>query len=123
MDWRTVPAVWMLCAAQTATAVVAAIVAWVWSGKDAALAALFGGAVAVIPALFFAGRVGLQRNSEKAKKVLATFYQAELGKLLLTALLFFIGARLFGNHFAPLIFTCMACLAMHWLILAVARTD
>jgi len=41
--------------------------------------------------------------------------------LLLTAFLFFIGARLFGEHFAPLMLTCMACLAMNWVMLAVAK--
>lgn len=120
---RAISVVWTLCLAQSVTAALAAIVAWAWAGSDAAMAALFGGATAVLPALFFAARVRLRRNGLQAKAILGAFYQAELGKLLLTALLFVIGAKLFGDHFAPLLLTCIACLSMHWLMLAVAGTD
>ncbi len=112
----------MLCVAQAITTALATIIVWFVSGSDAAFAALFGGMIAVVPALFFAVRVWLRRGATEAKDILGMFYQAELGKLLLTALLFFIGARLFGKHFAPLMLTCVACLAMNWLILAVSST-
>lgn len=112
----------MLCSAQAITAALATIIVWFVSGSDAAVAALFGGMVAVVPALFFATRIWMRRGVTEAKDILGMFYQAELGKLLLTAFLFFIGVRLFGEHFAPLLLTCMACLAMNWLMLAVART-
>jgi ATP synthase protein I len=121
VDLRGVSPAWRLCAAQLVTAALAMIVAWVVSGTDAAMAALFGGMVAVVPAVFFAIRVGLRRGTSEAKDVLGAFYQAELGKLLLTAFLFFIGARMFGKHFAPLMLTCVACLAMNWVMLAVAK--
>lgn len=112
----------MLCSAQAITTALATIIVWFVSGSDAAVAALFGGMIAVVPALFFAVRVWLRRGASEAKDILGMFYQAELGKLLLTAFLFFIGARLFGKHFAPLMLTCVACLAMNWVMLAVART-
>jgi len=121
VDLRGVSPAWWLCAAQLMTTALAMIVAWVVSGTDAAIAALFGGMVAVVPAVFFAIRVGLRRGTSEAKEVLGAFYQAELGKLLLTAFLFFVGARLFGKHFAPLMLTCVACLAMNWVMLAVAK--
>ena len=87
------------------------------------MASLFGGLVAIVPALYLVVRINLRRNAVQAKEILGTIYQGELIKLLLTALMFFIGALLFGKHFAPLIFTCMACLAMNWVILAVTRFD
>ena len=119
---RGVSPAWVLCAAQLLVTSLGMIISWVVSGSDAAVAALFGGMVAIVPALYFAVRVGMRRNATEAKEILGAFYQAELGKLLLTALLFFIGARLFGKHFAPLMLTCIACLAMNWAMLAGART-
>jgi ATP synthase protein I len=105
------------------TTAIAVIIAWTWSGSAAATASLFGGLVAIVPALYLLFRINLRRNVVQAKEVLGTIYQGELIKLLLTALMFFIGALLFGKHFAPLIVTCMACLAMNWVILAVTRFD
>lgn len=114
---------WALCGAQMFMAAICAAVVWViWDGM-AALAALYGGLVAVVPVAYFATKVALRRGGSGANEVLGAFYRAEVGKLVLTALLFLIGALLFGAHFAPLILTCMACLAMNWLILAVASTD
>lgn len=113
----------MLCIAQVITTAFGVVIAWGVSGGAAAAAALFGGMVAILPALYFAVRVGLRRNSAQTKEILGVFYRAELGKLLLTALLFFIGALLFGKHFAPLMLTCVACLAMNWVVLAVAKVD
>ena len=123
VDLHGVSLAWVLCAAQAATTAIAVIiVAAIW-GKSAAAAALFGGIVVVVPALYFAFRVHPRRAPTQAKEVLGAFYRAELGKLLLTALLFFIGARWFGAHFAPLMLTCVACLAMNWLVLAFAAID
>ncbi len=75
----------------------------------------------MLPTAYFAARVYLRGGGTRAAEVLAGFYRAEFGKLLLTALLFFLGASLFGKHFAPLILTSTACLAMNWLILAIAN--
>ena len=113
----------MLCIAQVITTAFGVVIAWGVSGGAAAAAARFGGMVAILPALYFAVRIGLRRDSTQAKEILGVFYRAELGKLLLTALLFFIGALLFGKHFAPLMLTCVACLAMNWVMLAVAKVD
>jgi ATP synthase protein I len=113
----------MLCAAQAMTTALAVVVAWVISGSAAAIAALFGGIVVVAPALYFAFRVDQRRGVTQAKEILGAFYRAELGKLVLTAMLFFIGARLFGAHFAPLMLTSVACLAMNWLVLAFVTVD
>ena len=123
VDLRGVSPGWALCMAQTATTVLAVIVTWVLLGRSASVAALFGGMVAIVPALYFAVRVGMRREATQAKEILGTFYQAELVKLLLTAFLFLIGALLFGKHFAPLMLTCVACLAMNWVMLAVVKFE
>ncbi len=123
MDFRGASPAWMLGWAQAVTTAVAVMVAWWLGGKPSAVASLFGGMVAFIPATYFSVRTGMRRGEAEAKQVLGNFYRAELGKLLLTALLFFIGALVFGKHFAALMLTCVACLAMNWLVLALARSD
>jgi ATP synthase protein I len=123
LEMRRFSPSWALGVAQAAVIVPCVALAWWMGGPAAGRAALFGGLVAFVPALYFAVRVGLYRGDPGARQVLGSFYQAELGKLLLTALLFFIGVKLFGSQFAPLMLTCVACLAMNWLVLAVARFD
>ena len=71
--------------------------------------------------MYFAWRVSRKRGVTDADEVLGAFYRAEVGKLFLTLLLFLLGARWFGEHFAPLMLTCVACLAMNWVMLAVAK--
>ena len=66
---------------------------------------------------------GFLRSFSHAKECLGALYHAVVGKLLLTLLLFDVVGLVFGTHFAPLMLTCVACLAMNWLTLAVARTE
>jgi ATP synthase protein I len=109
---------------QALAATIAVAATWMMAGFEAALAAGFGGLVAIAPTLFFSARIAAQRRTgADAKQVLGAFYQAELGKLLLSALLFFVGAIFFGKHFAALMISCVACLSVNWLMLAVARFE
>jgi F0F1-type ATP synthase assembly protein I len=112
---------WALLGAQTTTTVIAALVVWAVRGESAAIAALFGGVVAIAPAAWFAVKMYPRHASYKAAEVLGATYRAEVGKLILTASLFWIGVMLFRTQFAPLMLTCIACLSMNWLMLAVAR--
>ena len=112
---------WALVSAQALTAAIAAVIVWIGWGPAAALAACFGGVVVIAPTIYFAAKVGMRAGSNAAE-VLGAFYRAEVGKLILTALLFWIGALLFGSHFAQLMITCIACLAMNWVMLAVTKT-
>lgn len=120
---RGLSVVWVLCGTQMCVAAISALMVWVHWGSSAAKAALFGGFVAVAPVAYFAIKVCLCRGDAGAGQVLGAFYWAEAGKLVLTALLFLLGALMFGKHFAPLILTCMACLAMNWLMLVVVNID
>ncbi len=110
-----------LCGAQIATAAIAATLIGLFWGRAAAAAALFGGAVAIVPTAYFTVRLYLRRGGSSGAETLGAFYRAETGKLLLTVFLFWLGALLFGNHFAALMITCAACLSMNWLMLAVTK--
>ncbi|MBS0194134.1 MAG: ATP synthase subunit I [Proteobacteria bacterium] len=119
MELRGVASARVLCVAQLlTTALAVAFVGLAWGGA-AALAALFGGLIAILPAAYFALKVAALGPVAEASRVLRTFYRAEAMKLLLTAVLFALGARWFGEHFAPLMLTCVACLAMNWVVLVV----
>lgn len=118
--WRGGSTAWALVAGQAATAAVATLAVWGGWGHAAALAALFGGFVVMLPTLYFAAKVSLAGGTTAAE-VLGTFYRAEVVKLVLTALLFWAGAKWFGEHFAPLILTSIACLAINWVMVAVTK--
>ncbi len=113
--------VWALLGAQVATAGVAALLAWIVRGPPDAKAAMFGGVVAVAPTAWFAARTQARAGRSGPADMLGATYRAEVGKLLLTAALFWLGVVLFGDHFAPLLLTCIACLSMNWLMLAITR--
>jgi F0F1-type ATP synthase assembly protein I len=113
---------WALVGGQALTAAIAGLVVWIGWGPAAALAAMFGGLVVILPTLYFAAKVYLGAGGTTAAEVLGTFYRAETAKLVLTALLFWIGAKWFGQHFAPLILTSIACLAMNWVMVAVTKS-
>jgi F0F1-type ATP synthase assembly protein I len=113
---------WALISAQALTAAIAAVIVLIGWGPAAALAACFGCLVVIAPTIYFAAKVGMRADRSNAAEVLGAFYRAEVGKLILTALLFWIGALLFGPYFAPLMITCIACLAMNWVMLAVTKT-
>ena len=72
--------------AQLSLSLVLAAVVWLWQGKVAAVSALLGGMVAVIPNGFLAAR--LLKPRADAKAMLRAAWVGEIGKLVLTAVLF-----------------------------------
>ncbi|MGH8457716.1 MAG: ATP synthase subunit I [Nevskiales bacterium] len=100
---------------------VAALIGYAFSGKEAAAAAFYGALVAVIPSLYFAGKVLLSGRNDRPLEVLGAVYVGEAGKIVLAALMFIVGAKLFPAHFLALLLTFMACLSVYWLMLAVSR--
>lgn len=119
MPFHTIASARVLLRAQVLTTALAVVIAWSGAGAPAAMAAAFGGLTAIVPALYFMLKVAGLGPVAEGKKVLSTFYRAEVVKLALTALLFAIGAKWFGANFAPLMLTCVACLAMNWVTLLV----
>src|SRR5512132_1423623 len=75
---------WALVGGQALTAAVAGLVVWIGWGAAAALAAMFGGIVVILPTLYFAAKVYLRAGNATAAEVLGTFYRAEAMKLVLT---------------------------------------
>lgn len=112
----------VLCGAQALIALLATLVVLATASGSAGMAALYGGLVIVAPNGYFAAQIHLRAKSAHAGEALGVFYRAETGKLILMALGFWIGALWFGQHFAPLMLTAMACLAVNWLLLAVTRS-
>ena len=106
---------------QSLAIAVCVTVAAVVGGRAEASASLFGGLAVFLPSLWFSRRMRATSGTTDARKALANVYVAELGKLVLVALLLYVGALLFGAHYAALMLTCMACLAMNWVLLAVTR--
>ena len=73
---------------QTCVSFVVAAVLWVWIGEVAGTSALLGGAAAVVPNGFLAARVLKPNRDTSAKAMMRAAWIGEIGKLLLTTLLF-----------------------------------
>ncbi|MCE8018658.1 F0F1 ATP synthase assembly protein I [Halomonas sp. MCCC 1A11036] len=86
------------------------------SGSGAALSALLGGLVSLIPSLYFAWRIGSVRGGRQARRFVSNFYRAEAGKFGLTVALL---AAVFvtAPPSNPIYFfvAYMAVLLAHWL--------
>lgn len=74
--------------AQVCVSLVVAAVLWGWMGEVAAVSALLGGVAVVIPNGFLAARLLQPSRDESAGAMLRAAWIGEIGKLLLTVLLF-----------------------------------
>jgi ATP synthase protein I len=74
--------------AQACVSGLMALALWVWLGEVAAFSALLGGAVAVVPNGFLAARLLQPGRDESARAMMRSAWVGEIGKLLLTAVLF-----------------------------------
>lgn len=81
-----------------------------------ALSPLLGGAVAVVPNLYFAYKVYLARNQE-AQGIVNAFYTGETVKLVLTAALFSIVLQIPSVNFLTLLIGYVAVLSVFWFAL------
>ncbi|MDR3419279.1 MAG: ATP synthase subunit I [Nevskia sp.] len=95
----------------------AALFGWL-QGAPQAIAATYGGLVAVVPTAYFAYRVFGGGGARDPKLMIGALYQGEIGKFALTALLFGLGAVLFAKQFLALIVTYAVCLLAYWVVLA-----
>ena len=107
-----------VCLVQLGMLVIAASVTGAIWGRTQAIAALYGGLVALIPTAYFAYRVFARRKTQDPGQMLAAFYLGEFGKLGLTAVMFWLGVALFAKQFLALMVTYAACLLAYWLVLA-----
>jgi ATP synthase protein I len=73
---------------QACVSLVLAAVFWGWMGEVAGLSALLGGVAVVIPNGFLAARLLQPSCDQSAKAMMRSAWLGEIGKVLLTALLF-----------------------------------
>ena len=73
---------------QLCVSVVVAVALWAWMGEVAGVSALLGGAAVVIPNGFLAARLMKPNRDVSARAMMRSAWIGELGKLLLTVLLF-----------------------------------
>ena len=101
-DSRVVP---LTLVGQTVVTLCVAAGLWFWQGQVAGVSALLGGATAVIPNGFLAARLLQWRAGAGAASLWRSMWIGEIGKLLLTAVLF---AAIFGavRPLAPLAVFC-----------------
>lgn len=86
------------------------------AGRHAALMCLLGGMAAFMPNLYLAARI--QRAKDKsAKTVVSSFYKGESGKLVLTAILFYLIFQVPQIQIIPLLAGYMAALSVFWFAL------
>jgi ATP synthase protein I len=104
-DRKGMALVYRVCAVQGGIAIAGAALAGLLSGAPGAAAALFGGAAAVMPTLYFGWRVRLRRPGATPAETVGVFYRGEFAKLALTTLMFVIGAKWLGAQFLPLMLT------------------
>jgi len=107
-----------VCLVQMGILLIAALLTGLVWGRAQAIAALYGGLVALIPTAYFAYRVFARRKTQDPGQMLGAFYLGEFGKLGLTAVLFWLGVALFAKQFLALMVTYAACLLAYWLVLA-----
>src|SRR5881394_3453130 len=91
MDVKHVVPVTLL--AQLCVSIVAAAVGWAGFGSVAGVSAALGGATAVVPNAFLAARLLMSMRDLSDQAMLRSAWIGEIGKLLLTVLLF---AAIFG---------------------------
>ncbi|HET8899336.1 MAG TPA: ATP synthase subunit I [Rhodanobacteraceae bacterium] len=90
-------------------------------GTRAALAALFGGAVVVLPSAWFALKVFARPAGEDPRRVLGVFYVAEAAKVFMMALGFWLGTLWFGGDYLPLLVAGLACFVVNWAMLGAVK--
>jgi ATP synthase protein I len=85
-------------------------------GWRSALSPFLGGLTAFLPNLYFALRIQRTKNNN-AKEIVNSFYAGESGKLVLTALLFFLIFQVPQLKILPLLSGYMAALSVFWFAL------
>lgn len=118
---RGITLAYAVCGAQLFLGLAAALTCYVIAGWHSAGAALYGAMTAILPSLYLAAKVFLGGRDDKPLQVLGAVYWGETGKILLVAVMFIIGAKLFPAHFLALMLTFIACLSVYGLMLAVSR--
>lgn len=108
-------------ACQSGIGVAAGLIALAASGLPAAVAAFYGAMVAALPMVWMARRAFSAGPEATPQQIVGGFFRGEVGKMGLTAVLFFIGVALFARHFLPLILSYMAAQFAYGAVLMMNR--
>lgn len=73
---------------QLVVLLLAAVVLWQWRGTVAGYSGLCGGLIAWLPNVYFARKAFRFSGARAAQAIVRSFYAGEMGKLILTAVLF-----------------------------------
>ena len=68
--------------------ILVAVIAFLFSGSTAAISALLGGVVSIIPNICFASKLFRHQGANSAKKIINDFYKGEALKIFLSVVLF-----------------------------------
>ncbi len=109
--------VWTVLVGQTLVTGASTVAWWFTSGLHAALAALAGGAIAILPGIYMAARVFSVPADASPKRIVSAFYRGEAIKLGMTVVLFIGALQFFADSFGPLILTYILAILMYWLAL------
>lgn len=85
LNKRGIVRLWLV---QLCTTLVFAVLCAVVSGTNAAISALLGGVVCVIPNIYFARKLFKYQGARSAKQIVNSFYKGEAAKILLSVFLF-----------------------------------
>lgn len=107
-----------VCLAQLGLAALVAAVCGGCYGVPSAIASLWGGLTAVVPTVYFAWRALARRPQETPADVVGAMFRGEIGRIALTAVLFWFGVMLFAGQFLALLVTFAVCQLAWWLVLA-----
>ena len=86
------------------------------SGVESALSPFLGGIAAFVPNLYFALRI-YRAEGQSARTIVNSFYAGESGKLILTAMLFFLIFQVPHIKILPLLSGYIAALSVFWFAL------
>ena len=110
--------VWRVVSLQAVVGLVVAIAAFGLGGQAAALSALYGAVVVMLPAALFAGAMRAWLVKLKPAFALFGFALGELLKIALTLILFVLAPRLLPElHWGPMLVGLAATLQVYWLAL------
>ncbi len=107
----------LVITAQLAVTLLAAAIALVTDGWQAARSAGIGGLISTTASFYFALRVFFPARGDALKAVVRAFYVGEAQKLILTAVMFYAAIKWMDVAFLPLILAYIATLLVYWLVL------
>jgi len=106
-----------LLAAQSLAAVALTLLLGVWLGKTAAVSALVGTVIAIVPNFYLARRLLRRGPGATPSESLRGIYTGELLKIAFTIALFVIAIRLLDVVFLIVVASYLAMVAVNWLAL------